>query len=121
MPMSLGSTFKSYGLAAAIQEGKFNPKEKFESGHRDIMGSRISDWNKTGWGEIPMSLGFTYSSNTLMMHLQDLVGADKMKSWYERFGFGKSTNGMFDGELKGNIAWSNELQQKHQHSVNRLQ
>ena len=23
------------------------------------------------------------------MHLQDLVGADKMKSWYERFGFGK--------------------------------
>ena len=38
------------------------------------MGSRISDWNKTGWGEIPMSLGFTYSSNTLMMHLQDLVG-----------------------------------------------
>ena len=78
-----GSTFKSYGLAAAIQEGKFNPKEKFESGHRDIMGSRISDWNKTGWGEIPMSLGFTYSSNTLMMHLQDLVGADKMKSWYE--------------------------------------
>ena len=34
------------------------------------MGSEISDWNKTGWGRIPMSLGFTYSSNTLMMHLQ---------------------------------------------------
>ena len=75
------------------------------------MGSRISDWNKTGWGEIPMSLGFTYSSNTLMMHLQDLVGADKMKSWYERFGFSKPTGGLFDGEAEGNIAWSNELQQ----------
>ena len=75
------------------------------------MGSRISDWNKTGWGEIPMSLGFTYSSNTLMMHLQDLVG-DKMKSWYERFGFSKPTGGLFDGEAEGNIAWSNELQQK---------
>lgn len=107
-----GSTFKSFGLAAAIQEGKFNPKKKNESGHRDIMGSRISDWNKTGWGEIPMSLGFTYSSNTLMMHLQDLVGADKMKSWYERFGFSKPTGGLFDGEAEGNIAWSNELQQK---------
>ena len=107
-----GSTFKSFGLAAAIQEGKFNPKKKCESGHRDIMGSRISDWNKTGWGEIPMSLGFTYSSNTLMMHLQDLVGADKMKSWYERFGFSKPTGGLFDGEAEGNIAWSNELQQK---------
>ncbi|MBW5905636.1 penicillin-binding protein [Staphylococcus haemolyticus] len=107
-----GSTFKSFGLAAAIQEGKFNPKKKYESGHRDIMGSRISDWNKTGWGEIPMSLGFTYSSNTLMMHLQDLVGADKMKSWYERFDFSKPTGGLFDGEAEGNIAWSNELQQK---------
>ncbi|MCH4459355.1 PASTA domain-containing protein [Staphylococcus haemolyticus] len=107
-----GSTFKSFGLAAAIQEGKFDPKKKYESGHRDIMGSRISDWNKTGWGEIPMSLGFTYSSNTLMMHIQDLVGADKMKSWYERFGFSKPTGGLFDGEAEGNIAWSNELQQK---------
>ena len=76
------------------------------------MGSEISDWNKTGWGRIPMSLGFTYSSNTLMMHLQDLVGADKMKSWYERFGFGKKTGGMFDGEAAGHIGWSNELQQK---------
>ena len=107
-----GSTFKSFGLAAAIQEGKFNPKKKYESGHRDIMGSRISDWNKTGWGEIPMSLGFTYSSNTLMMHLQDLVGADKMKSWYERFGFSKPTGGLFDGEAEGNIAWSNKKKKK---------
>ena len=63
-----GSTFKTYGLAAAIQEGKFKPDEKYKSGHRNIMGSEISDWNKTGWGRIPMSLGFTYSSNTLMMH-----------------------------------------------------
>lgn len=107
-----GSTFKSFGLAAAIQEGKFKPDEKYKSGSREIMGSSISDWNNTGWGEIPMSLGFTYSSNTLMMHLQDLVGADKMKSWYERFGFGKSTGGMFDGEASGKIGWENELQQK---------
>ncbi len=28
------------------------------------------------WGDL-MSLGFTYSSNTLMMHLQDLVGAEQ--------------------------------------------
>src|SRR5699024_2571517 len=61
---------------------------------------------------ISMSTGFTYSSNTLMMHLQDLVGSDKMKEWYEKFGFGKSTNSMFDGEATGDIAWDNEAQQK---------
>ncbi|MDN6232490.1 MAG: penicillin-binding protein 2, partial [Staphylococcus simulans] len=107
-----GSTFKTYGLAAAIQEGKFKPDKEYKSGHRDIMGSEISDWNNTGWGKIPMSLGFTYSSNTLMMQLQDMVGSDKMKSWYEKFGFGKPTGGMFDGEAAGGIAWDNELQQK---------
>ncbi|PWZ99724.1 penicillin-binding protein, partial [Staphylococcus pseudintermedius] len=107
-----GSTFKSFGLAAAIQEGEFKPDRKYQSGYRDIQGSRIYDWNKKGWGEIDMSPGFTYSSNTLMMRLQDLVGADKMKSWYEKFGFGKSTRSLFDGEQSGNIAWENELMQK---------
>jgi len=107
-----GSTFKSYGLAAAIQEGEFKPDKKYTAEPREVMGSKISDWNKVGWGEISMSTGFTYSSNTLMMHLQDLVGADKMKEWYEKFGFGKSTDSMFDGESTGGIAWDNEAQQK---------
>ncbi|MGW9815343.1 penicillin-binding protein [Staphylococcus cohnii] len=107
-----GSTFKSYGLAAAIQEGEFKLDKKYTAEPREVMGSKISDWNKVGWGEISMSTGFTYSSNTLMMHLQDLVGADKMKEWYEKFGFGKSTDSMFDGESTGGIAWDNEAQQK---------
>ena len=107
-----GSTFKNFGLAAAIEEGEFKPDKKYTAEPREVMGSKISDWNKVGWGEIPMSLGFTYSSNTLMMHLQDLVGSDKMKEWYEKFGFGESTNGMFDGEATGDIAWDNEAQQK---------
>ncbi|REH74805.1 penicillin-binding protein [Staphylococcus felis] len=107
-----GSTFKSYGLAAAIQEGAFDPNRKYQSGYRDIQGSRIYDWNKKGWGEIKMGLGFIYSSNTLMMKLQDLVGADKMQSWYEKFGFGQTTGSLYDGEQPGNIAWENELMQK---------
>ncbi|MGX0002005.1 penicillin-binding protein [Staphylococcus cohnii] len=107
-----GSTFKSYGLAAAIQEGEFKLDKKYTAEPREVMGSKISDWNKVGWGEISMSTGFTYSSNTLMMHLQDLVGADKMKEWYEKFGFGKSTDSIFDGESTGGIAWDNEAQQK---------
>ncbi|WP_261701437.1 penicillin-binding protein [Staphylococcus equorum] len=107
-----GSTFKNFGLAAAIEEVEFKPDKKYTAEPKEVMGSKISDWNKVGWGEIPMSLGFTYSSNTLMMHLQDLVGSDKMKEWYEKFGFGESTNGMFDGEATGDIAWDNEAQQK---------
>lgn len=107
-----GSTFKTYGLAAAIEEGKFEPKKKFESGHREIDGFKIYDWNDDGWGNIPMTTGFTYSANTLMMKLQDLVGEDKAKAYYEKFGFGKKTGGLFDSEAPGNIAFDNELQRK---------
>ncbi len=107
-----GSTFKTYGLAAAIEEGKFEPNKKFKSGHREIDGFKIYDWNDDGWGNIPMTIGFTYSANTLMMKLQDLVGADKAKAYYEKFGFGKKTGGLFDSEAPGNIAFDNELQRK---------
>lgn len=107
-----GSTFKTYGLAAAIEEGKFDPNKKFKSGHRDIDGFKIYDWNDDGWGNIPMTTGFTYSANTLMMKLQDLVGEDKVKAYYEKFGFGKKTGGLFDSEAPGNIAFDNELQRK---------
>ncbi|PTI29059.1 penicillin-binding protein [Mammaliicoccus vitulinus] len=107
-----GSTFKTYGLAAAIEEGKFEPKKKFKSGHREIDGFKIYDWNDDGWGNIPMTTGFTYSANTLMMKLQDLVGEDKAKAYYEKFGFGKKTGGLFDSEAPGNIAFDNELQRK---------
>ncbi len=34
------------GLAAAIQEGAFDPDKKYKSGRGDIMGSRIFNWNK---------------------------------------------------------------------------
>lgn len=107
-----GSTFKTYGLAAAIEEGKFDPKKKFKSGNREIDGFKIYDWNDDGWGNIPMTTGFTYSANTLMMKLQDLVGEDKSKAYYEKFGFGKKTGGLFDSEAPGHIAFDNELQRK---------
>lgn len=107
-----GSTFKTYGLAAAIEEGKFDPNKKFKSGHREIDGFKIYDWNDDGWGNIPMTTGFTYSANTLMMKLQDLVGEDKAKAYYEKFGFGKKTGGLYDSEAPGNIAFDNELQRK---------
>ncbi|WP_414053986.1 penicillin-binding transpeptidase domain-containing protein [Macrococcus equi] len=107
-----GSTFKTYGLAAAIEEGKYHPKEKYKSGEREVAGSVISDWNDVGWGMISMNKGFQLSSNVLMMKLQDDVGEDKMKRYYEKFGFGKSTHSLFDSEVTGHISWGDELSKK---------
>ncbi|MGV2874488.1 penicillin-binding protein [Macrococcus capreoli] len=107
-----GSTFKTYGLAAAIEEGKYHANEKYKSGERKIGDSVISDWNDVGWGMISMNKGFQLSSNVLMMKLQDDVGEDKMKAYYEKFGFGKSTHSLFDSEVTGNISWGDELSKK---------
>lgn len=59
-----------------------------------------------------MSKGFQLSSNVLMMKLQDKVGTDKMKTYYEKFGFGRSTQSLFDSEATGHISWNDELSQK---------
>lgn len=107
-----GSTFKMFGLAAAIEEGVYDPKKKYMSGEREVEGYTISDWNKVGWGEITESVGFQLSSNVLMMKLQDEVGVDKMKTYYEKFGFGKRTHALFDNEATGSIAFSDPLSQK---------
>lgn len=107
-----GSTFKTYGLAAAIQENKYIPDKKYKSGSREIEGQTIRDWNKEGWGTISMTKGFQQSSNVLMMDLQDDVGTDKMKKYYEKFGFGKTTDSLFDGEAAGHISWADPLSQK---------
>ncbi|ULG75044.1 penicillin-binding protein [Macrococcus brunensis] len=107
-----GSTFKTYGLAAAIQEGKYQRQKKYMSGTREVEGHEISDWNDVGWGKISMNKGFQLSSNVLMMKLQDEVGIDKMKQYYEKFGFGKKTGVLFDGEPAGNISWGDPLSQK---------
>ncbi len=107
-----GSTFKVFGLAAAIAEGEYDPNATYESGSYDVNGHTIYDWKKEGWGEITYNQGMQYSSNALMMLLQDKVGEDKMLEYYKKFGFGEPTGSEFQNEPAGILAWDNELQRK---------
>ena len=107
-----GSTFKVFGLAAAIEEGVYDPDTVYTSGSMDVMDTTIYDWETEGWGDITYNEGMQYSSNVLMMILQDKVGADKMLDYYQKFGFGQTTGSEFPTESAGQIAWDNELQQK---------
>ena len=107
-----GSTFKVFGLAAAIAEGEYDPDATYESGSYDVNGHTIYDWQKEGWGNITYNQGMQYSSNALMMLLQDKVGEDKMLDYYKKFGFGEPTGSEFPNEPSGILAWDNELQRK---------
>lgn len=107
-----GSTFKVFGLAAAIDAGEYDPDATFESGSYDVGGHTIYDWEPEGWGDITYNEGMQYSSNALMMILQDRVGEEKMLEYYRDFGFGETTGSEFPNEASGQLAWDEELQRK---------
>ncbi len=107
-----GSTFKVFTLAAAIEEGKYDPNQYYMTGQRQVMDSTIYDWEKSGWGSITYNEGLQYSSNTLVMDLMDNVGPKKMLEYYKNFGFGEATGSEFSTEASGQIVFDNELQQK---------
>ena len=96
-----GSTMKVLALAAAINEGVFDPNEKYQSGSVKIYDDLISDYNKVGWGKISYLEGLAHSSNVAFVHIIQKIGIEKWKQYLEAFGFGKSTNSGFANEISG--------------------
>src|SRR5690606_13724868 len=64
-----GSTFKIATLAAAIEEGVFDPDELYQSGSITVSGEAIRDHNRVGWGKITFLEGLKYSSNVAFVKL----------------------------------------------------
>ncbi|WP_054949471.1 PASTA domain-containing penicillin-binding protein [Numidum massiliense] len=83
-----GSTFKTLMLAAAIEEGKFHPDERFKSGKIKVSDQMLYDWDRNGWGTISYAEGVQLSSNVLFVKLEQQLGKE-MDRYIERFGFGK--------------------------------
>jgi penicillin-binding protein 2B len=102
-----GSTFKIITLAAAIEEGLFNPKEEFQSGTYRIKGQiPIRDHNNgQGWGRISFLEGVQRSSNVVFVILgYERLKLEKMKEYFENFGIGSLTGIELPYETKGNIS-----------------
>ncbi|WP_123039860.1 penicillin-binding transpeptidase domain-containing protein [Cohnella candidum] len=105
-----GSTFKIVTLAAAVQEGLFNPNEMYKSGGIKVPGKVIHDYNYTGWGEISYLDGLKHSSNVAFVHLgYEKLGAVKLRSYIDAFGFGQRTNIGLPGESPGSISFHNNI------------
>lgn len=109
-----GSTFKIAVLAAAVEEGLFNPNELYESGRYKVPGDTvvIRDHNRDGWGTISFLDGLKYSSNVAFIKLGfERLGAEKMREYFTRFGFGQKTGIELTNELTGSIRfqWNSEI------------
>ncbi|MGD6960271.1 penicillin-binding protein [Rossellomorea aquimaris] len=103
-----GSTMKSFSLAAAVNEGKFNPNELYESGkfYVENVPNPIRDHNGgEGWGTISYLEGVQRSSNVAFANLLDKIGYKKYEDYLHEFGFGKATDVGLPNEASGSILY----------------
>lgn len=105
-----GSTMKVITLAAAIQEGVFNPNKYIETGTIRIHGEAVRDHNNSGWGWISYIEGLSRSSNVLMVELIEAMGHDVWKEYLDAFGFGQVTGVSLPSEQPGNNPYGSMIQ-----------
>lgn len=86
-----GSTFKIVTMAAALEEGEFDPDKTFQSGSVEVGKQTIRDWNDQGWGDISYAEGVYLSSNVAFVHLAEKLGQETLIRYIDRFGFGRVT------------------------------
>lgn len=105
-----GSTLKIITLAAAIEEGVFDPNAFYQSGSYEVAGGRVRDVNPEGWGVISYLEGLYRSSNVSFVKLVEAMGYETWKSYLDAFGFGTPTGIELPNESSGENPYVWELQ-----------
>ena len=111
-----GSTMKIFSYLCAIESGKYNGSELYDSGtitYEALNGQKtvVHDWNKTGWGKISYDYGFAMSSNVGAASLLRTGTIDKktLKNCYSKYGFGKTTGFTLNRETPGSIKFNYDV------------
>ncbi|MCM3089488.1 penicillin-binding protein [Cytobacillus sp. AMY 15.2] len=104
-----GSTMKIFTLAAAIEEGKFDPNEWYKSGSYKVTENSpaIRDHNQgRGWGSITYLEGVQRSSNVAFAKIvKEKLGYEKYREYLTKFGFENPTGIDLPNETGGKIAY----------------
>ncbi|MDX6632750.1 MAG: penicillin-binding protein [Solirubrobacterales bacterium] len=84
-----GSTFKVVTAAAAIDSHKFTPTSVL-SGRSpiEIGGASLSNFSNEQFGDITLTDALTHSVNTVFAQVGERLGADTLRRYMSRFGFG---------------------------------
>lgn len=103
-----GSTMKIFTLAAAVEEGVFNPNEWYQSGSYKVTpkSKTIRDHNGSGWGSITYLEGVQRSSNVAFAKLaNEKLGFDKFRDYLTKFKFDQPTGIDLPNEASGSIVY----------------
>ncbi|MCL2492173.1 MAG: FtsW/RodA/SpoVE family cell cycle protein [Coriobacteriia bacterium] len=83
-----GSTFKVVTLTAALADGVATPDTVYSApGVMEIGNAPVTNFDNTSYGDISLITATAYSVNTVFGQLAVELGADRLVSQAERFGF----------------------------------
>jgi len=121
-----GSTLKLVTVATAIDEGVFDPTERYNPVSMQIEDRLISDHDSGSNGELTMRQALAWSSNTGMVRLQQRIGGEIWAQYLADFGLGKVTGSELFGEVPGILPSRNRVDQAmssygHAIGVNQMQ
>ncbi len=98
-----GSTFKSFLMAAALEEKVIHSSQMIfcENGSYQVGRHIIHDTHKQGW--LDMQGVLVHSSNICAAKIGALVGKKKLQEYVAKFNFGKKTYIGLDAEAGGKV------------------
>ncbi|TDQ42320.1 penicillin-binding protein [Aureibacillus halotolerans] len=106
-----GSTMKVFTVAAAIEEGVFNPNELYQSGRYSFNGSTAISDVRTNWGTISMLEGIQRSSNVAAGILgMEKLGPDRFLEYLKKFDLDKTTGIDLPGETNSRFVYKEPIE-----------
>ncbi|EGO64246.1 peptidoglycan D,D-transpeptidase FtsI family protein [Acetonema longum] len=101
-----GSVFKLVIAAAALEEKVVQPNQMFfDAGYIDVNNIRFQGWDyeKGSRGQITFTQALAYSSNPVFIQVGLTLGAEKVITYAQKFGFGQSVGLAIKDEVGGNL------------------
>jgi cell division protein FtsI/penicillin-binding protein 2/cell division protein FtsW (lipid II flippase) len=84
-----GSTFKTISLAAALDSGVASLSTAYEApSSMEIGGGQVTNNNGEAWDSLTLQEAYAESANTVFGQLGVALGADKLVSYADAFGYG---------------------------------
>ncbi|GAP02740.1 cell division protein FtsI [Fructobacillus pseudoficulneus] len=106
-----GSTMKTITLAAAIQEGKWQPNDTYQSGTYEINGQKVVDAFGNNEGVLTYRQAYERSSNVGFAHIEQALGAKTWKSYITKFRFLQKTGTDLPNEESGSMSFAQPIDQ----------
>lgn len=105
-----GSTYKTFTIAGALEDGVLNGDEQFFCGGKlDVADATIHCHNHEGHGQVSVEQALTQSCNVALMQIAQAEGNKTFAKYQDVFGFGQSTHIDLSGEAYGLIYKEDKL------------